>query len=170
LYMFFWVFPWRQIVFCRRFGTLCQVHLQRLDVEYEVYTIWLRGNTQKNICNIQNTAKIWNQKYKNYSFSLLIIMVAPTCFGITLRSSGSVSSAFWEMLIWGAVDRILWMGVLCLVTWCACTASDLSISQKALGTLNAETCMSYRTYLIKWMKNWCICWFFTHIFTGDFNF
>jgi hypothetical protein len=34
--MFFWVFPRRQIEFCRRFGTLCQVHLQRLDVEYEV--------------------------------------------------------------------------------------------------------------------------------------
>jgi hypothetical protein len=44
-------------------------------------------------------------------------MVAPTCFGITLPSSGSVLSAFWEMLNWGAVDRILWMGVLCLVTW-----------------------------------------------------
>jgi hypothetical protein len=46
-------------------------------------------------------------------------MVAPTCFGITLPSSGNVSSAFLEMLNWGAVDRILWMGVLCLVTWCA---------------------------------------------------
>jgi hypothetical protein len=39
--------------------------------------------------------------------------VAPTCFGIT----GSVRSAFWETLSWGAVDRILRMGVLCLVTW-----------------------------------------------------
>jgi hypothetical protein len=45
-------------------------------------------------------------------------MVAPTCFDITLPSSGSVPSAFWEMLNWAAVDRILWMGVLCLVTWC----------------------------------------------------
>jgi hypothetical protein len=35
LYVFFWVFPRRQIKFCRRFGTLCQVHLQRLDEEYE---------------------------------------------------------------------------------------------------------------------------------------
>src|SRR5215510_14306113 len=32
-------------------------------------------------------------KYTNYSFSLLC-MVAPTCFGITLPSSGSVPSAF----------------------------------------------------------------------------
>jgi hypothetical protein len=47
-----------------------------------------------------------------------VCMVSPTCFGITFPSSGSVSSAFWEMFNWGAVDRILWMGVLCLVTWC----------------------------------------------------
>jgi hypothetical protein len=31
--------------------------------------------------------------------------------GITLPSSWSVPSAFWEMLNWGVVDRILWMGV-----------------------------------------------------------
>jgi hypothetical protein len=35
LYVFFWVFPRRQIKFCRRFGTLRQVHLQRLDEEYD---------------------------------------------------------------------------------------------------------------------------------------
>jgi len=35
--MFFWVFPQRQIVVGRRFGTLCQFHLQRLGVEYEVW-------------------------------------------------------------------------------------------------------------------------------------
>jgi hypothetical protein len=33
LYVFFCVFPRRQIKLCRRFGTLCQVHLQRLDEE-----------------------------------------------------------------------------------------------------------------------------------------
>ena len=32
LYVFFWVFPRRPIVVCRRFGTLYQFHLQRLDV------------------------------------------------------------------------------------------------------------------------------------------
>jgi hypothetical protein len=42
-------------------------------------------------------------------------MVSPTCFGITLPFPGSIPSAFCEMLNW-AVDRILWMGVLCLVT------------------------------------------------------
>jgi hypothetical protein len=59
------------------------------------------------------------------------------------NSSGGVPSAFWEMLNWGAVDRILWMGVLCLVTWWHNTpfhnilsiAPQLSISQKALETL-----------------------------------
>jgi hypothetical protein len=54
----------------------------------------------------------------------LLCMVAPTCFGITLQSSGSVPSAFREMLNWGAVDRILWMGVLCFVTWCARTVQE----------------------------------------------
>ena len=33
LYIFFWVFPRRQIVVGRRFGTLCQFDLQRLDVD-----------------------------------------------------------------------------------------------------------------------------------------
>jgi hypothetical protein len=54
-----------------------------------------------------------------------LCMVAPTCFGITLPSSGSIPSAFWEMLNWGAVDRTLWMGVLCPVTWCTCTEAML---------------------------------------------
>jgi hypothetical protein len=54
-------------------------------------------------------------------------MVAPTCFGITLPSSGSVPSAFREMLNWGAVDRILWMGVLCLVTWCVAISDIIAV-------------------------------------------
>ena len=37
MYVFFWVFPRRlmKIAVCRRFGTLYQFHLQRLDVRYE---------------------------------------------------------------------------------------------------------------------------------------
>jgi hypothetical protein len=65
------------------------------------------------------------KKYTNYSFNLLIMYGAPTCFGITLPSSGSVPSAIWEMLIWGVVYRMLWMGVLCLVTWCAVRTMSL---------------------------------------------
>jgi len=36
LYIFFWVFPRRQIVVGRRFGTLYQFHLQRLGVQMEL--------------------------------------------------------------------------------------------------------------------------------------
>jgi hypothetical protein len=77
-------------------------------------------------------------------------MVAPTCFGITLPSSGSVPSAFWGMLNWGAVDRILWMDVLCLVTWCVAithifTARRLYMSFGVKGLTITETRTS--TYL-----------------------
>jgi hypothetical protein len=43
LYMFFWVFPRRRIVVGRRFGTLCQFHLPRLDVDCEIYNIYCSG-------------------------------------------------------------------------------------------------------------------------------
>jgi hypothetical protein len=62
------------------------------------------------------TVPFVNRCVKNQRMPQLFIH--PTCFGITFPSSGSVPSAFWEMLNWGAVDRILRMGVLCLVTWC----------------------------------------------------
>jgi hypothetical protein len=78
LCVFFWVFPRRHIVICRRFGTFCQFHLQRLVVEYSTTSlwrwnwqkvpkrrqikIWRRGNTQKNTHNMQNTTKVWNQE------------------------------------------------------------------------------------------------------------
>ena len=82
MYIFFWVFPRRQIIVGRRFGTLYQFHLQRLGVQagcthctpslwkwnwYRVLKrrptiIWRRGNTQKKIYNIQITAKVWNQE------------------------------------------------------------------------------------------------------------
>jgi hypothetical protein len=81
-------------------------------------------------------------------------MTALTCFGITLSSSGSISSAFWEMLNWGAVERILWVGGVCLVTWCVAISHPQysidcsSIEHLSEGTryapwrwqCNAETC------------------------------
>jgi hypothetical protein len=39
MYMFFWVYPRRQYVVCRRFGTLYQFHLQRLEVEVELHSL-----------------------------------------------------------------------------------------------------------------------------------
>jgi hypothetical protein len=80
---------------------------------------------------------------KCINYFSIYCMVTPTCFGIILPSSGSVPRAFWEMLDWGAIDKILKMGVLCLVAWCGwspiynilSTAPQLSISQKALRTL-----------------------------------
>jgi hypothetical protein len=63
-------------------------------------------------------------------------MVVTTCFGITLPSSGSVPSAFWEILNWGAIDTAHHVtrhntpihNILSI-------APQLRISQKALGTL-----------------------------------
>jgi hypothetical protein len=39
-----------------------------------------------------------NNKYTNYSFTVLIMY--GSCFITTLQYSGSVPSAFWEMLSW----------------------------------------------------------------------
>jgi hypothetical protein len=88
-----------------------------------------------------------------------------TSLSITLPSSRSVPSVFWEMLNWGAADRIVWMGVLQLVTWCVVIWNRhahahpqypidcSSIEQLSEGTrnapwgwqCNAETCRSYHT-------------------------
>jgi hypothetical protein len=75
-------------------------------------------------------------------------MVYPTCFGITLPTSGSAPSAFWEMLNWGAVDRILWMDVLCLVTWCVAVdhedCEDMNWINPQMPELNpsAQRCLA----------------------------
>ena len=43
LYVFFWVFPRRLIVVCRRFGTLYLFHLHRLDMRYISYPAYEDG-------------------------------------------------------------------------------------------------------------------------------
>ena len=73
--------------------------------------------------------------------------------------------------------RILSMGVLCLVTWCAVahhvarhidnilsTAPQLSISQKALGTLPEDGNVKPKHV------GATIVFVFTYIFAGDFKF
>ena len=42
LYVFFWVFTRGPIVVCRRFGTLYRFHLQGLDVECEVFILYIQ--------------------------------------------------------------------------------------------------------------------------------
>jgi hypothetical protein len=60
-------------------------------------------------------------------------MVAPKSFGITLPSSVSIPSAFWEMLNWGATHHVVEHNT--PIHNILSTAPQLSISQKALGTL-----------------------------------
>src|SRR5215510_2175401 len=74
-------------------------------------------------------------------------MIAPTCFGITLPSSGRVTSVFWKMLNRGAVDRILWMGVLCLVTLCAERTTSLDTT-RWIHVQNADTLQTSSALLL----------------------
>jgi hypothetical protein len=70
-------------------------------------TIWRRGNTQKNIYNIQNTAKVWNQEYLEdccrnfwvphctfiYSFHLYMFDLFVVCYTISVIWSSYLVSA-----------------------------------------------------------------------------
>ena len=105
LYIFFWVFPCRQIVVGRRFGTLYQFRLQRLGVQcvhctpslwrwnwYRVpkrrpTTILRRRNTQKKIYNIQITAKVWNQGLGKLSplQSKIFAWISTVCSGLIFQ-------------------------------------------------------------------------------------
>ena len=46
LYVFFWVFPRRLIVVCRRFGTLYLFHLHRLDMKCTSYPAYEDGTAR----------------------------------------------------------------------------------------------------------------------------
>jgi hypothetical protein len=94
-----------------------------------------------------------------------LCMLSPTCFGITLTSSGSVPSAFWELLNWGAVDRILWMVVLCLVMWCALAKMHGSRSKIPSKNLVRRRCAEGFNYGVKGL----ILWAQQHYVAGDSN-
>jgi hypothetical protein len=99
------------------------------------------------------TRKTFVEKYRLqccYLCSRLHSPVTSSILGPNIRSSTSFSNTpSLSILYWEAVERILWMGVLFLVTWCKHHASrhntpihnilstgrQLSISQKALGKL-----------------------------------
>jgi hypothetical protein len=77
-----------------------------------------------------------------------LCMVGATCFGITLPSSGNVTSVCWEMLNWGAVDRILTQH-----SHLYYSVDCSSVERLSEGTrnapwgwqCNAETCRRYHT-------------------------
>jgi len=65
-YIFFWVFPRRQIVVGRRFGTLYQFHLQRLGVQYTVNPAFEDGTDTgfRNVCQLQfDAGEVPKRKY-----------------------------------------------------------------------------------------------------------
>jgi hypothetical protein len=63
LYVFFWVFPRRHIKFCRRFGTLCQVHIQRFDEEYSSETS-AKLNLTPGKYPKENIQKKWKKRWE----------------------------------------------------------------------------------------------------------
>ena len=81
LYIFFWVFPRRQIVVGRRFGTLYQFHLQRLGVQCTLYTVHpafeYRTDTGfRNVGQLQfDAGEIPRRKYTTLHFILLLCEV-----------------------------------------------------------------------------------------------
>jgi hypothetical protein len=69
MYMFFWVYPRRQYVVCRRFGTLYQFRLQRLEVD-TVYFQPLKMEliqSSKTSANYTLTPGIYPKKHIHYS-------------------------------------------------------------------------------------------------------
>ena len=100
-------------------------------------------------------------KYTNYLFSLLIMYGSYYMFRHYITIFRERSYAFWEMLNWGAVDRILWMWrVVCsdVVRSSQHAHPQYSIDCSSIEHLsegtrnapwrwqcNAETCRSYHT-------------------------
>jgi hypothetical protein len=66
LYIFFWVFPRRQIKFNRRFGTLCPVHLQRLmNIPHQPLKMDLT-ECSETLAKQSDAGKITKRKYTRF--------------------------------------------------------------------------------------------------------
>jgi len=75
---FFWVSPRRQIVVCRHFGTLCQFHLQGLDVEYTPHPDFEDGTDRgfRNVGKLQSDAREIPKKKNIYNFILCYLFLS----------------------------------------------------------------------------------------------
>jgi hypothetical protein len=79
---------------------------------------------------------VWKtNKYTKYSFSLLIMYGSSYMF----RHYIAIFRDFWDMLNWEAVDRILWTGVLCLVTWGVSRNMIMIMSMKMIMIIEVWT-------------------------------
>jgi hypothetical protein len=97
-------------------------------------------------------------------------MVSPICFDSTLPSSGSVTCCV-------AISNRHAPRQQTQHTHPQYSIDCFSIEHLSEGTrnapwgwqFNAETYRIHHTQWINWMNNWCICWFYMHIFIGDFK-
>jgi hypothetical protein len=108
LYVFFWVFPQRQIVICRRFGTLCQFHLQKLGVEY-----WV--SLYKNCIN-KLARLVFIIFYVNFKWSLrawgvffvLMVMRELVVYSCSMvRRQVGVLASMWYVISWWYCHEVL---------------------------------------------------------------
>jgi hypothetical protein len=85
-------------------------------------------------CKCINVCSRNNQRYAQICTTALFYMLAPTCFGSSLPSSGSfwIRLSYMKIQIDLVVNHIMWNTPILNIF---STAPQLSISQKTLGTL-----------------------------------
>jgi hypothetical protein len=77
--VFFWVFPRHQIVFFRRFGTLCQVHLQRLHTPHRAF----EDGPDRRFRNVRKTQSDTGEIPKR-TYTRLLCLFTCTLYKVTL--------------------------------------------------------------------------------------